>query len=278
MKKNNTFISSLAFAFLFICLCLSGCGDKNVLTKADTLFENGQYEEALDKYKTIEADSDEYNNVCTTIYEKGKQLYDIGEYEMCIAYMESLDEPIEFSYYYEQLATARIKMNLGEEPSADYLKSISIFKKWSEEGCEAAGEILNEKPYADYLPLLEYAGLYKSEKTFTLKNPLMQYDKYCYISLSDCLLSTSFMTETITEITEEKVKNNAGDNNYRCEIKWLDDNRYLCEARYKDKFNKEKYELNFELKLVNEGIEIELLSSTETQDVVSFVDGLFYKV
>ena len=66
---------------LVIAFALTGCGESGNYTKAMSMYENGQYTEAADKFSALGDYEDSQNMVKACNYEAAKVLFNDGSYE-----------------------------------------------------------------------------------------------------------------------------------------------------------------------------------------------------
>lgn len=252
------------------------CNQLAIIEAAEQDFQNGQYAIALTKYVEITESDKYYSDVCEKIYEHGVDLYEQGMYIECQQYMEILDD-VKDSHWYERVA--RLRKNQKSDVKYLYPELIYDLLEMSEAGFEPANEILKEEPFVFYMPLVEYAGLYRSDKTFKRQYwPLPADDVYCYIDIGKYIESVCFAKEAFIEITSSVVKKRAEDNSFYCECTYVEGNKYHIEAKYYKENEKEWENMSFDITLSNGKLSISNLKTTESNLQESFVEGTYTKI
>lgn len=252
------------------------CNQLAIIEAAEQDFQNGQYAIALTKYVEITESDKYYSDVCEKIYEHGVDLYEQGLYRECLQYMTVLDDFKDSSKY---ASISEVRQNLKDDVSYTYPYLVYALMRMGENGFEPAIEILKEEPFTLYMPLVDNAGLYRSDKTFKRQYwPLPADDVYCYIDIGETINSACFAKEAFIEITSSVVQKRADDNDFYCQCSYIEENKYHIEAKYYKENEKEWENISFDITLSNGKLSISNLKTTESKLLESFVEGTYTKI
>ena len=252
------------------------------ISEGDSLFGSGDYEGALQCYKSLES-GDGYK----AIFEHGVELFEKGEYSQCKAYMDvakessAVDSDAAKKYVQTCYALTDAKNDMSMLYRTDQLKRMDA------EGFEPASRALENDAFAPYRKLSDAAGLYRSdnviehydiapETNIMLGDP---YEVYSYIAIGSQLSSTVLAADgaKIT-MTLEKARERARKNDFDCDVHAVGDGRFHCKATYTDAITKKGYEMEFDIVLGDESLSVESLSTNENPGNETLCEGRYSKI
>lgn len=151
MKKVTALLLALVLA-----MCLTGCKGSDY-KNAVSLYESGQYEEAVDKFTELGDYKDSQLLLQTCKYESAKAMINSGSYEEAKAIFEELGD-FEDSADYINSCDYNIALELYN--SGDYEGAIEIFETISDysdsaDKIESANNELNRQKYSNVYDALE---------------------------------------------------------------------------------------------------------------------------
>ena len=294
VKKIAVLLVALGLSAALLSGC-SGGGESSdtvdpAIQEANALFDQGDYEGALEQYFSVDPESPVFEQSVQVAFEHAITLYEIDNYSECSTYLlkvshadaESVDEKECANYL--QLCYAMQSAQSG----LDMLYRTKSVIRMSEEGFAPATEALQEVgAFSEYYDLAQASGLYKSDASIEhydlVPGTNMTFgDSYAvnsYISLGDHLYATVLASEdAAVTMTADKARERAQDNAFDCEVYCVGENVFNCKAEYTDSVTEESFEMEFELSLQDGALVVSGLKTTEEPGSEVFCEGKYSKV
>lgn len=287
MKKS---VLTLAVTTLMT-VSLMGCSspEQKAIDSANSMFEQGNYSEALEQYEAVEADADEFPDMVTTMYENAKKLYEAEDYENAIDYFYNVNEKDsdvidsnECSNYLQLCYAMQDAKN-----DLSMLKRTYEVIRLSNEGFEPATEALQTKEtFGKYVNLANSEGLYRSDNTYEhysiipgTRLTIGGRTIYSYVSIGEALYATTLASDgAIITMDSDAARERALKNDFSCYIHNTGENTYHCSASYTDSISSDDYELEFDLALGDGYVDISNLSTNEQAGSELLYNGRYTKV
>lgn len=289
MNKRITVL--LCIALSSGCLFLAGCADadQSIMDEAQSLYSNGEYDNALSKYLEVPEESELRQEALEAVCDSGVELFDSGEYEVCKAYMESLVAilPTDVDLYHEAYnyiyPAEVLDSYLDGYTVRNWIFDAGSLSSSAKNGSVPAQKAL-ETGYLDpYLKLHEYGGLWRSENTATDKTLVSGYEVskqsvYTYIFIDDLYLkSANYDAVTVSEITGSMVSES--DEEHHFEVTTVYDEAtgtYRCDGRVNASVASEKWvSLSFDMRLDDNAIHVENVETSSSE--YPFASGAYTK-
>ncbi len=251
-----------------------------IIDDADALVKESKCQEALDLLLQIPEESEFYQEVCEKIYTYGVDFYNNQQYDLCEQFMGVLKNHKEATRYGR---IAQILMKVAKHESLNYLSITASMLDMSSKGFLPANDVLQLKEFADFIPLIEHKGLYRSDETLVKGYGskgivLLQNTLYCYIDLGSTVYSNCFANgaEEVSGITidSKAVQKFARKDKFTCDCSYIGDGVYHCEVKVVDYITKKKGTASFNIHFEDEKLVVSALTATGEGEQ-RFVEGAY---
>lgn len=273
MKRKATFLVAGSLAIM---LSLSGCGSQEPreICAGNELFAQGNYEGALEEYRSVDFESENYTEAAQAIYDHGVELFDSGQYAEAALYFSNVPQDkyvmTEFDDVenYFTVCHAVEQANSGQN-QMNYARKLVELR---DEGFEPAEKALENDALVDYVPLGEMAGLYRSSGTIEHYQASKEggyriggtREVYSYLLLDYNIYATTLASEdALYDMNSEIAQERSSDSRFDCTVEFVSEGRYHCTASYYDPIDGEGHHLEFDLVLSGESLAVENLVSNE---------------
>lgn len=264
-------VMSLAMA-LFLTACTSRVPQE--IRAGNELFDRGDYEGALEEYRAVDFESEDYTEAARAIYEHGIVLFELGRYAEAATYFSNVPQDKYVKAEFEDVDSYFTVCHALQQASSgqnemNYARRLVELR---DEGFKPAEEALENEAFADYVPLAERAGLYRSIETIehyeTIEGSSHRYggamEVYSYLLIDYNLHATTLASEgALYDMDAEKAQERSSDSRFECTVKFVSEGRYHCIASYSDVVEGKGYNLEFDLVLSGESLTVESLVSSE---------------
>lgn len=290
MKKEPVRLA-IALLLCMLSFALSGCtaADPNLvlINEGNSLFDQGKYEQALDKYLEVDQDAQCIEELDKTLTEKMGELLRSKDYDSLSKYL--LQAPV-FDFTDSDTRSAYRYLEMGSRGSDEqngylnWLYLVGELDKLSKSGCRVASDALKEKPYRDYTQLLSAQGLYRSDEAFEHYQSADGYklssdEVNAYINIGEKLSITDLVTHgALISMTSEKAVDRADSDHLKVMLVSVGEGKYHCKASYTDPIKGDKCEYSFDLSIGDNAVSVSSYITMEEAGNESLVEGTYTKV
>lgn len=255
------------------------------------LFNSGDYEGALEKFSSVEQGSEEYEDVCTAVYDCAISLYELGDYSNAGNYFlrlvnsESTSLDMDECSNYLQLCYA---MQDSESEIADLFYRTTALVDMSDEGFQPATEALETvDAFSGYINLARGRGLYRSDNTIDHYTTIpgtgsslgdnTPVNSYIYISQG--LYATTLVSEgALITMDGSKAYERAKDNQFETDVDCIGTDVFHCSSSYTDSVTGDAYTIEFDLTLGDGFFDIGNVVTTEDAGNYTICEGRYSKI
>lgn len=229
-----------------IALCLVGCSGygRSGVEDADSLFEQGSYEDALSQYLSIPEGKEGRDEMLAVAYERGVELFDNGEYGACNAYMESLVEALNpetelyhsaYDYIFPSMV---LEKHYSEYETYNWLFAAYSLKLGASNGIESNEKALETGVFDPYVAFLAHEGLWRSVESvsdclLSEGSDVARNDAYTYVFINGYQFdSANYPKETVFEIIGEDVSARSGETFFQVDVDYDEGcDKYIFDGR-----------------------------------------------
>ena len=279
--------ATMAAAFIALSGCASADPNLNLIDEGNSLFEQGKYEQALERYLEVDQESQCVDELDEALTEKMGELLEIEDYDSLSKYLlqapvfDFTDTDTRAAYRYLEMGSRGAK---EQEGYLNWLYLVSELDKLSKSGCEVASDALEEKPYCDYVQMLDARGLYRSDATFEHYQTVDGYafstsEVNAYVNIGEKLSVTDLVAQgAVISMTGEKAIDRADDDGLMIRMASIGEGKYHCKASYTDPIKEDRFEYSFDMSIGENSITIGSLVTTEEPGGMSLVEGTYTKI
>jgi hypothetical protein len=270
---------------------LSSCAaaDPNLalINEGNSLFDEGEYELALEKYLEVDQEAQCIEELDKTLTKKMGELLRSKDYDSLSMYLlrapafDFTDSDTRLAYRYLEMGAR------GSDEQNGYLNWLYLvgeLDKLSKSGCKVASDALKGKPYRDYVQLLGAQGLYRSDEAFehyqTADGYKLSSDEVnAYINIGEKLSITNLVTQgALISMTSEKAVDRADSDHLKVMLASVGEGKYHCKASYIDPISRGKFEYSFDLSVGDSTVSVSSYITTEEAGNESLIEGTYTKI